>query len=62
MKYIQLTQDKQALVDNIDYSHLNQWKWYYDGYAARTLSRKQVRMHRVIAKRAKIDCSKQSTI
>ena len=56
MKYIELTQEYQATVDNEDFSYLNQWKWYYkQGYAARNIiapdgSRTIVRMHRLLLK------------
>lgn len=29
MKYIELSQDKRALVDDDLHQHLSQWKWYY---------------------------------
>lgn len=59
MKYITLTQNKQAVVDDADYEWLNQWKWYYHstGYAMRMehtpmvkgkRTSKLVRMHRQI--------------
>lgn len=48
VKYIQLTQDKQAIVDDEDYEWLSQWKWYYDnGYARRT---DKTTMHRLVNK------------
>ncbi len=54
MKTIELTQEKVAIVDDEDYEHLNQFKWYFHnvGYAARTIynNGKQgiVLMHRLI--------------
>lgn len=55
MKQIPLTKDKVALVDDEDYDFLMQWKWrFHGGYAVRTDwilgSRKEILMHRVIAK------------
>lgn len=57
MKKISLTQDKFALVDDIDYGFLMQWKWCLDshGYAKRN-SRKSdgfdkritIRMHQIV--------------
>lgn len=36
MKYIKLTQNRKAIVDDKDYGFLNQWKWHYSsGYARR---------------------------
>lgn len=63
MKRIKLTQGKFALVSNIDYAYLNQWKWYalkrrYIWYAQRNIQLKHKRttelMHRVILGRK--DC------
>ena len=53
MKYIVLSQNYSAIVDDEDYEYLNQWKWCYSyGYAVRTICKKgkqtQIRMHRVI--------------
>lgn len=58
MKYIELTQDKRAVVDDSDYEYLSQWSWYYKestggGYAARNTRdsegvRTTMRMHRQI--------------
>ena len=58
MKQIPLTQGQVALVDDVDYKYLNQWKWYLlsSGYAARKSQkgeykkRKLILMHREIAK------------
>ena len=56
MKRIKLTQGKVALVSDIDYAYLNQWKWCYhkSGYAIRTDYTKgkiTIWLHRVILKR-----------
>jgi hypothetical protein len=53
MKQIELTRDKQVMVDDDDYEWLNQWKWFYDNkYAARTTwtaeGQKKIYMHRQI--------------
>ena len=52
MKKIKLTQGKFALVDDVDYKWLNQWKWcamysYGNWYAMRG-KRPQIFMHRLI--------------
>lgn len=53
-KEIELTRGKVAIVDDVDFDWLNQWKWYCSerGYAARRTydkgHREMVRMHRVI--------------
>ena len=51
MKRIKLTRGKFALVSDIDYTYLNQWKWCYhnEGYAVRT--NKGILMHRLILER-----------
>jgi hypothetical protein len=54
MKRIPLTQDKFAIVDDIDYDYLMQWNWCYsDGRAIRSGGRNKppIRMHRIIARR-----------
>jgi len=36
MKFINLTRGKKVIVDDEDFDHLNQWKWFFDGnYALR---------------------------
>lgn len=53
-KSIPLTQGKFALVDDIDFEFLSQWKWRYkDGYAARSkmgiIKKENIYMHRILA-------------
>lgn len=55
MKKIPLTQEKFALVDDIDFEYLNKWKWHVcNQYAARTSKRSDggkkrlIYMHHVI--------------
>ena len=58
MKTIDLTQGKVALVSDVDFKWLSQWKWHYDrhsngigGYARRKLpGGKHLRMHVAIAR------------
>lgn len=60
MKEISLTQGKITLVSDIDYSYLNQFKWYAAKmgrgfYAVREVKGKRVSMHRAIAERMGLD-------
>jgi hypothetical protein len=57
MRYIQLTKEKSAIVDDEDFEWLNQWKWtadkgYKTWYAVRSIKKDgkwtHVRMHVVI--------------
>lgn len=52
MKHITLSQGKFAIVDDLDFEWLNQWKWTYDshGYAYRRdyKADKKIYMHREI--------------
>ena len=59
MKYIQLTQGKQAVIDDRDYEYLSSWKWCAHSpkpgkwYAVRSqtigfMKRIQIKMHRLI--------------
>lgn len=63
MKRLPLSRGKEALVDDIDYRFVSQWKWSLStkGYAHRTVSRagRQVTvwLHRLIAERAGIRLS-----
>lgn len=59
MKFIPLTRDKEAIVDDDDFEYLSQWKWHClaNGYAARRQyenGRKggntYIRMHRLVNK------------
>ncbi len=65
MKEIELTQGQVALISDIDYEYLMQWKWcahwYRNGFRATRNSlkvngkQKSILMHRVIAERMGID-------
>lgn len=57
MKYIELTQNKKAMVDDADYEWLNSFKWYFHphrqtGYAEHTMKvdgkKTNVKMHHMI--------------
>lgn len=52
MPIIKLTQNKETIVDEIDFQIFNQFKWYYinsgDGYAIRRKGNKHVLLHREI--------------
>ena len=53
MKYIPLTQNQFAIVDDEDYEWLNQWKWQsqkggWTYYARGRVNGKMTYMHRVI--------------
>lgn len=53
-KFIPLTKNLSALVDDDVYEYLNQWKWSADvrpnvTYAQRRAGLKMIRMHRVVA-------------
>lgn len=55
-KQIPLTQDKFALVDDVDYDFLMQWKWCFlsdkkeGGYAIRKGKTSHILMHRIVNK------------
>lgn len=53
MKYLPLTQEKRAIIDEDDFELLSRYKWYaakrgYGFYAQRHSERKLLQMHRVI--------------
>lgn len=56
MKKISLTQGRSAIVDDIDFKYLMQWKWHYrsTGYAGRSQSKtptSTIYMHRELLNR-----------
>lgn len=62
MKYIPLTQNKSAIVDDADFERLSEYKWQYSsqGYAVHSTSRKlgkqtKLRMHRLVMNARKGD-------
>lgn len=60
MKKVHLTQGKFAIVDDIDFEYLMQWKWYFDIYARRRANNAEraaglpvkLQMHDIVLKRA----------
>ena len=66
MKKIKLTQGKFALVSDIDYAYLNQWKWYYHHYGYARRHKRiggrpcTILMHRVILERIGFKVFKQA--
>ncbi len=61
MKQIPLTQGQVALVNDVDYKYLNQWKWCYNqGYVVRNSRKSKTKrtiilMHRIIAERMSLN-------
>ena len=63
MKRIPLTKGKEALVDDQDYDHLMQWKWFFSGGYARRSTYPygrgrpiQVAMHKEVSQRKGLRC------
>lgn len=49
MKYIELTKQEKALVDDEDYNWLSYFKWHYaNGYAQSNLLKNRLSMHSLI--------------